>query len=78
MVDLNERTFGYRRRGLHVFMFNYCLNERTCGCGRRGLHVFMLNYGRIIASAIIEHGEQLETYVDNTSGSKKDKRKTKV
>ena len=25
---------------------------------------FMLNYRRIIASAIIEHGEQLETYVD--------------
>ena len=39
---------------------------------------FMLNYRRIIASAIIEHGEQLETYVDNTSGSKKDKGKTKV
>ncbi|KAL6337106.1 hypothetical protein AAG906_036420 [Vitis piasezkii] len=37
------------------------LNERTCGCGRWGLsgipcfHVFF---------AIIEHGEQLETYVD--------------
>ena len=39
---------------------------------------FMLNYRRIIASAIIEHGEQLETYVDNNSGSKKDKGKTKV
>ena len=38
----------------------------------------MLNYGRIIASAIIEHGEQLETYVDNTNGSKKDKGKTKI
>ena len=64
---------------LHVQLLqNYCLNERTCGCGRKRLHVFMLNYGRIIASAIIEHGEQLETYVDNTSGSKKDKGKTKV
>ena len=38
----------------------------------------MLNYGRIIASTIIEHGEQLETYVDNTNGSKKDKGKTKI
>ena len=38
----------------------------------------MLNYRRIIASTIIEHGEQLKNYVDNTSGSKKDKGKTKV
>jgi len=30
------------------------------------------------ASAIIEHGEQLETYVDNTSGSKKNKGKAKI
>ncbi|XP_030964766.1 uncharacterized protein LOC115986047 [Quercus lobata] len=37
------------------------LNERTCGCGRWGLSGIPCFHA---AAAIIEHGEQLETYVD--------------
>ncbi|XP_075665940.1 uncharacterized protein LOC142635705 [Castanea sativa] len=37
------------------------LNERTCGCGRWGLNGIPCFHA---AAAIIEHGEQLETYVD--------------
>ena len=51
------------------------LNERTCDCGRWGLSGIPCFHA---ASAIIEYGELLETFVDNTSGSKKDKGKAKV
>ena len=51
------------------------LNERTCDCGRWGLSGIPCLHA---AFAIIEHGEQLETYVDNTSGSKKNKGKAKI
>ena len=37
------------------------LNERTCGCGRWGLSGIPCFHA---ATVIIEHGEQLETYVD--------------
>ena len=37
------------------------LNERTCGCGRWGLSGIPCFHA---SAAIIEHGEQLETYVD--------------
>nr|XP_023875700.1 uncharacterized protein LOC111988161 [Quercus suber] len=37
------------------------LNERTCGCGRWGLSRISCFHS---VAAIIEHGEQLETYVD--------------
>ena len=37
------------------------LNERTCGYGRWGLSGIPCFH---VAAAIIEHGEQLETYVD--------------
>ena len=37
------------------------LNERTCGCGRWGLSGIPCFHA---VAALIEHGEQLETYVD--------------
>ena len=37
------------------------LNERTCGCGRWGLSGIPCFHA---TATMIEHGEQLETYVD--------------
>ena len=37
------------------------LNERTCGCRRWGLNGTPCFH---VVATIIEHGEQLETYVD--------------